>query len=234
MKKLLLWLVIIILIVLVNVSYAQEAGSGHALKFNGSTNYADCGDVVLGTTDFTIEGWFNFAGLGNNKGLMGTWKSGWPPYFYLSYGLLSSSDLTLAFHMTGVSNTYATYNTTGVLGWHHIAGTFKRNGNMILYLDGIPRDSASISFASGQSVDYAPSSFQLGSLGSGASGLLFSGQIDEVRIWSKALSASEIRDKMCMKLKGTEAGLKAYWRMDEGTGNTIFDSSTSGYNGTTY
>jgi hypothetical protein len=233
MKKLLLWLTIIFLIILVNISYAQQPGSGYALKFNGTNNYVDCGDVILGTGNFSVEGWFNFAGLGSNRGLMGTWKTGWPPYFYFVYGLLGANDLTLAFHITGVSNTYASYNTTLVTGWHHIAGTFNRSGKMTLYLDGIARDSASISFAAGQSIDHAASSFQIGCLGSN-SGFFFSGQIDEVRIWSKVLTETEIRDKMCMKLKGTEPGLKAYWRMDEGAGNTIFDSTTSGYNGTTY
>jgi hypothetical protein len=233
MKKILLWLTIIFLIVMANICCAQQPGSGYALKFTGNS-YVDCGDVILGANDFTVEGWFNFSGLGNNKGLMGTWKTGWPPYFYFAYGLLGGNDLTLAFHMSGVSNTYASFNTTVVTGWHHIAGTFKRNGKMILYLDGIARDSASISFAAGQSIDHAASSFQIGSLGSGTSGLLFSGWIDEVRIWSKVQSADEIRSRMCRKLKSNEAGLIAYWRMDEGTGNTIFDSTSSGYHGTTY
>lgn len=225
-----------------NKTYAQLASSGYALRFNGSSNFIDCGDVVLGTGNFSVEGWYNFDGLGSNRGLIGTWASGWPSYFWIGYGLTGTNVLSAAFHASngGVSNLYANYTTTAVTGWHHVAATFNRSGKMILYYDGIARDSVSISAYSGVSLDYAPSAMQIGTVGSATSNAgtttnyFFKGEIDEVRIWSKVLSQKEVRDKMCTKLKGTETNLKAYWRLDEGSGTTVFDSSSSGYSGTMY
>ena len=53
------------------------------------------------------------------------------------------------------------------------------------------------------------------------------GQIDEVRAWNIALTQTQIRDYMCKKLIGNETGLVGYWRFDETTGNTAFDSQTN-------
>ena len=60
----------------------------------------------------------------------------------------------------------------------------------------------------------------------------FIGQIDEVRIWKRALTQTEIRNNMSKKLAGTESGLVAYYKMDEGTGTIVEDSSPNSNNGT--
>ncbi|MCE3007408.1 MAG: LamG domain-containing protein [Bacteroidetes bacterium] len=48
----------------------------------------------------------------------------------------------------------------------------------------------------------------------------FVGTIDEVRIWSRALSQDEILNKMTERLAGAAPGLVAYYRMDEGMDDT--------------
>ena len=44
----------------------------------------------------------------------------------------------------------------------------------------------------------------------------FTGYLDDIRLWSKALTADEILDNYDRLLIGTENGLKLYWPMDEG------------------
>ncbi len=46
----------------------------------------------------------------------------------------------------------------------------------------------------------------------------WTGVIDEVRVWSVARTPAEVARDMRVVLKGTEQGLVAYWRLDEGTG----------------
>lgn len=44
--------------------------------------------------------------------------------------------------------------------------------------------------------------------------------IDEVRVWNSVRSAAEIETYHCERLAGTEPGLVAYWRFNEGSGTT--------------
>ncbi|GJM45615.1 MAG: hypothetical protein DHS20C21_24570 [Gemmatimonadota bacterium] len=62
-------------------------------------------------------------------------------------------------------------------------------------------------------------------------GEYFPGTIDEVRIWSIARSQTEIQATMNMGLMGTEPGLEAYWRFDEGAGQVVADATGQGNDG---
>jgi hypothetical protein len=58
------------------------------------------------------------------------------------------------------------------------------------------------------------------------------GEIDEVRIWNRALSASEIASTMLNTIPGDSPGLAAYYQMSNGSGNTVDDDSQFNWNGT--
>ena len=51
----------------------------------------------------------------------------------------------------------------------------------------------------------------------------FEGVISEVRVWNTARTQTEIQDNMNTVLTGTETGLVAYYKFDEGTGTTLTD-----------
>jgi hypothetical protein len=55
----------------------------------------------------------------------------------------------------------------------------------------------------------------------------FNGKIDEVRVWKRALSQTEISQNMCnVTLPATS--LTAYWKFNEGSGSSVQDSSGNG------
>lgn len=60
----------------------------------------------------------------------------------------------------------------------------------------------------------------------------FSGTIDAVRIWGTVRTAAEISACWNQALTGSEAGLRAYFPCDEGTGQVITDQSSRSYVGT--
>jgi hypothetical protein len=60
----------------------------------------------------------------------------------------------------------------------------------------------------------------------------FDGYIDEVRVWTVALTQAQIRANMCRKLTGTEVGLGGYWRFDEETDSVICPDYAGANNGT--
>jgi CubicO group peptidase (beta-lactamase class C family) len=107
--------------------------------------------------------------------------------------------------------------------WHHIAGTY--NGSQFtLYLDGVQVATAARSGAI--AVNTAPLTF-------GNRPTLdrpLNGGLDEVRIWSRALSLAELRAND-RTLTGSESGLAAYYRLDSSTGQTALDATAAGRHG---
>ena len=105
--------------------------------------------------------------------------------------------------------------------WYHIAGTVdSKNGAMKIFVDGT--EVASRSFGGDNiHVDKAP--LLIGSWGEGKG---FTGQMDEVRIWSIARTQEEIRETMNTSLSGEESDLVGYWNFDS-MGNTAHDLSLS-------
>jgi hypothetical protein len=59
----------------------------------------------------------------------------------------------------------------------------------------------------------------------------FAGRIDEVRVWNYPRTPAEIGSSWNATLTGGEPGLVAYWRFDEGAGQTAADSSPLGNHG---
>jgi hypothetical protein len=108
--------------------------------------------------------------------------------------------------------------------WHHIAGTYD-GSRMVLYVDGVPLATAERSGAiATNDVDLT-----LGNRPDAARG--FDGDLDEVGIWNRALTAAEINAWMNKELTGTESGLVAYYPLDARQGQTALDGTDNGNHG---
>ena len=55
--------------------------------------------------------------------------------------------------------------------------------------------------------------------------------LSDVRIWSVARTDAEINANKNQRLFGNEAGLAAYWKLNEGTGTSASDSTSSALHG---
>ena len=53
----------------------------------------------------------------------------------------------------------------------------------------------------------------------------YEGQLNEVRLWDYARNISEISGDMYKALNGNELGLVGYWRIDEGSGEVLYDDA---------
>ncbi|MBM4028404.1 MAG: hypothetical protein FJ280_23870, partial [Planctomycetes bacterium] len=60
----------------------------------------------------------------------------------------------------------------------------------------------------------------------------WNGMIDEMCIWNKVRTQAQIQDNMKNGLLGTEAGLIANWKLNEGEGTVAHDSSPNKHHGT--
>ncbi|MDJ0601471.1 MAG: cyanobactin biosynthesis PatC/TenC/TruC family protein [Crocosphaera sp.] len=109
--------------------------------------------------------------------------------------------------------------------WHFVGLVFDA-GQITVYLDNnIYRGS----FA-GKALDNASGSpVTLG--GTLHSDIFFQGQIAEMSLWKRVLSAQEIKKYLEQPLKGNETGLVAYWPLNEGNGTAIADQTGNNNNG---
>ena len=110
--------------------------------------------------------------------------------------------------------------------WHHVAMAVDAAGGR-LYLDGVLKSTVAWSGTAGP-----PTTTQPLSLGVYPGDSCFNGQLDEVSIWNTALSTGQIQTSMHRSLQGTESGLLAYYRLDDGSGTNTVDATGHGYNGT--
>ncbi len=63
-------------------------------------------------------------------------------------------------------------------------------------------------------------------------GYYFDGSINDIRIWNKELTQSEINTNINAELSGNEDGLVAYYKFNSTNGSTVTDYSFNGHDGT--
>ncbi len=107
--------------------------------------------------------------------------------------------------------------------WYTVSLTFDGN-KYVMYVDGV-KDAEILGTPPG----FKFSKFEIGMSWAGyPSQQRTSGRIAEVKLWNKALVASEIQMGMC----GVDAetpGLLAYWKMNETSGHVFHDATGNGY-----
>jgi hypothetical protein len=183
------------------------------------------------TGSFTIEGWINPSeSMTSASGII-----------FLKQDsvalLIDNANLGVRLNGGAWSN-FSTSVSVRINEWQHIA-MVKSTTNLYLYLNGsLVYQNASVVANISSNTKY------VGIGGDGWNGTstltspqtsLFSGGIDEVRIWNSARSLSDIRSSMNRKLSGSTAGLLANWDFNgTGSSTTIFDRTSNGYNLTIY
>ncbi|WP_026009999.1 LamG-like jellyroll fold domain-containing protein, partial [Algibacter luteus] len=184
-------------------------------------------------TEVTMEAWIypekntysriltNYSGGGSNPGefVFDTYDPSEP----------NGRGLRLVFLNNAASASVSSPNVLSLNSWNHVAGTFD-NGTIRIYVNGIEVNSSMATFTS-----ITPSNLDLIIGEDRITGVpeFFKGKMDEMRIWNRALSATEIAFSHNKLLSGTEPGLVAYYNFEDGEGsNTLADSSGNGNTGT--
>lgn len=116
--------------------------------------------------------------------------------------------------------------------WMHVA-MVHGGGQLSAYKNGVLIGSVA-SGPTQQPITGAPPRLYFGGLVESSTPYFYEGQIDEVQIWNVARTADEIRRDMYRPLTGSEPGLRAYYRMSNGSGLTVTDNSGNGWHGTLF
>ena len=116
--------------------------------------------------------------------------------------------------------------------WYHVAGTY--DGDSVrVFINGVKQGATALPFGMIQSLAYP---IRIGRLSDQTQGQTryWAGQIDEVRVWDRALDTAEINSKRSHHLDvAQETGLVGYWRFNAGSGTNVVDQTLNANNGTT-
>ncbi len=105
--------------------------------------------------------------------------------------------------------------------WHYVVGTFDDVADELkIYIDGLLENTLSTSFVP------LTGSFPL-YMGSGAGSGSYNGSTDEVSIWNRALSATEVTGLIGQSLTGNETGLVAYYNFNNNHSNGQLQTVTN-------
>lgn len=110
--------------------------------------------------------------------------------------------------------------------WHHVAFVIEASGG-ILYVDGAARGSLPWTGTAGPST--SPEPLQIGRYHNYPNSIV--AEIDEVSLWSSALSVYDVLAIRRHGPLGSEPTLQGWWKFDEGTGATVRDNSPFGRHG---
>jgi hypothetical protein len=176
---------------LVNGATFVPGKVGQALSLNGVNQYVSVPDKPsLRPTNLTIEAWVNFSTTSGNPIIAlkpyGTGRLDSYALWYTAYGQLGGAITTV-----NGEGPWLTYAWTPALGtWHHVAYTFDSASSLqALYLDGAAVASGTVSGP----IAYDTGPVQIGAdIEYGVESFFFGGLIDEVSLFNRALSASEI------------------------------------------
>nr|WP_223267118.1 VCBS domain-containing protein [Chlorobium phaeovibrioides] len=196
-----------------------------ALSFTASSlSYAEFPDVDDSiTTAFTLETWVKFDSLDGVQFISGQ---------AVEQMELHTNGAVLRFIPTG-----GAYFDTGdvlVVGqWTHIAATYDASTDTAhIYINGVEVSCTDNNHDTDAVLKSTGSYYELARRGDNS--FYMNGDIAEFRIWNDVRTAAEVSGSMNGALQGTEAGLVALWKLDEGSGTTLADATANKFNGTAY
>ena len=224
-----------------NVNFNVAGKFGNAAEFNGSNSNISVGNPIPNTdTDVTISAWINLSsGVSSNMHITGTGitTSGSEAPFRATLQYQSANTFRI-FALRQVAGTYylspnssLTNITINAGTWYHIAWSYTASGRKLnTFLNGVQIDTDVAMTTTGASVN--DGSMIIGSFRTNTA--FFNGKIDQVRIFNKELSSTEVTtlyDEVdCPCTTNTinyPTTNVAYYEFD---GNAE-DSTTNGYNG---
>lgn len=225
------------------VMVQQAPGSGNAISFDGVNDVVTAANQTSAFNNFTVEAWVNPASTitlhaqstSGAQGTVGTNRYLIFPQHGDTYGngsisagagfSVGTNGVCVFEHGGGYLPSLLTWSGA-ISGWTHIAIVYTEK-QPSLFVNGI---LVATGLTSTRSLIYASSA----SIGGGAYGH-YQGQADEIRIWSSSLTQDQIRDRMCRKITSSDplySNLVLHYNFDENTGNTAFDATANGFNGT--
>jgi hypothetical protein len=206
----------------VNSAGPNQGQFGNAVVTSASDYAAAADDDSLDlATSITITAWiYDTSGLSNQDCIVDKDSGSTSRNYALLINDQTVSD-NLEFSFDGISTTHASNSRITKNAWNHIAVTYD-SIQVRIFINGVLDYQASETTA----MPTNTASLFIGT--SGTTSPDFEGQIDELRIYNRALSVQEIQN-----LFSWAPGPYLNWKFDENTGtSSVYDSSSRNNTGT--
>ncbi len=195
-----------------------------ALDFDGTNDYVDVGNkapIGISSPTRTVAAWINVRGKPSD------WRAIISPISQeMVHFQISPMNTVQAYFYGPGKEVFSTtaFNTANFNKWFHVLaiwdGTYAR-----MYVNGMQEGISSAGSGSNMAAT------QPINIGRGyGSSRHFLGQISDVRIYNRALSAEEV--EQLYKGYDIRSGLVGHWPLNEAEGETAYDRSGNGNNGT--
>jgi hypothetical protein len=198
---------------------------GYSLDFDGVDDYLCVSyQSVLPDDAFTVSAWLRLGQNNDQSGIIDLGsdisKNWWihthaanePPGINIGLGDGTSRSLRVDFQ-------------DNPEGWHYLVFTY-HSGKGMVYLDGQFSGMIQAEMA------VVPALFTMGVRRD--QGGNFHGKLDEVRVFDRVITLSEMTQYAGISLSRNTPGLIAYWKFDEGMGNRAFDLTENNFDALIY
>ncbi len=209
------------------ITVSSLASGNLAVNLDGQNDYVECSDESSFdfTTALTLEVWMKPNSISGMQGILSkNYGDNAHPYQIR----MENGELTFGIYSNSIGwNPVTTYN----LGiepneWIHVAATYDQQF-MRLYVNGVEMGSAAKNFE----IPLNDQPFEIGRTND-VNYKYFDGEIDEVRVWNRALNIIEIADNMCTNYQNsTDPTLVAYYKFNE-CGGTLLTDPIGNHDGT--
>ena len=175
------------------------------------TNNVEIPQVNLANRSFTIEFYAKRTVNGVNQTII---SQGFSAAIDLSIGFNTANQLVFDLGANQIVGTSATNNN-----WHHYSVSYNKDTyNADIFIDGI-LDKNVANFTT----SYTQNDNLIIGKSSAGSTVPFTGNVHELRIWSKVLTSGQINISAVKRMVGNEQGLYLNWEMEEAHGNVVND-----------
>ncbi len=225
---------------------------GQAFKFDGVSNVMTTSDIAAmdSQSAITVSAWINTNTLVDNKTILAKMNAGNVGAVLQTGGASSGGGDNIVFALNGSNYVYTTNAVLSANKWIHVVGTFDNalvTNKHAIYIDGVAVPLSSFSNPDTITSSGASSAnFEVGRFDFVAGKRYWNGSIDDVRVYSRALSAREVAQlytvgstKVAVSQNPIDTlaqGLLGYWTLDgkdiNWATNKATDKSGNGYSGT--
>jgi endo-beta-N-acetylglucosaminidase D len=211
----------------ITVLTAPPAGSNTSLSFDGVGKYLEAGTINLSGAAFSLECWVkpnsfktaspfisSLVGMedgGSNTALLRLGDAG-----------IAANQVQFVAQLGNATQKVTSIARLSVGTWTHLAATYDGSA-MRLYINGVLDNTFA---ASGNVVANAPFSLARNY----ASSRCLDGRLDEVRAWTRALTATEIAANAHACAVAGGNGLEGYWKCNESPALVAADATGHGHN----